>query len=104
MKIGVFLKSQDPQIEQPAHRVSKTMAEQFCGEWCNGKLTAKWLKDCPFIQLLTSEPFKNIKDRNRKGSMLVIPRILPPRAPEGLLLYYPHEDQRTPGLYGTSPA
>lgn len=94
MKIGVFLKSQDPTLDQPAHRVSKTMAEDFCAEWCNGRQTAKAL-DAKFIQLQTSEPFKNVKDRFRKGAMRVIPRILPPRAPEGLLLFYPHKDQRT---------
>lgn len=32
----------------------------------------------------------------------IIPQILPPRGPEGLLLFYPHKDQRTPGIYGMS--
>jgi hypothetical protein len=27
--------------------------------------------------------------------LTIIPQILPPRSPEGLLLYYPHKDQRS---------
>jgi len=90
MRISVFLPHQEL-TEQPAHETSRKIAKQV--------MQYARIVGQNAIQLTTSDSWRTIKQRLRPTvANPEVPRIKPPRAPEGLLLTYPIRDMRS-GIY-----
>lgn len=95
MRTGVLLSPQSPETSSPEHFVSKKLAEAFLGYYHNGKKACVRVSES-LIWIRVNLTFGKLKALLKPTpGPIIIPRIKPPRAPEGLLLTYPIRDQRT---------
>lgn len=92
----VYLRSQVPALGlTPAHYASKQLVPLVLA-----LPLARYCLDGTALHLLTDETWKDTKNRFRAvkiAGKLVVPGILPPRAPELLMLTYPPTHQESDG-------
>lgn len=98
MRICVYLKVQDSQVEAAKHRASRDLVALVLGAFLARQIGQN------AIQLTTDESWRAVKDRFRakpdfgheaegRWEGCDGGQLKPPRPPEGLLLSYPLKDQ-----------
>lgn len=89
-RITVYEKKETPGVSLPSHSASKSLALLVlalpAARWTDEKKTA--------IQLLTTETFKQVKQRARRTLSSEFSQLLPPSPPMSMMLAYP------PAAYG----
>lgn len=94
MRIAVITSDQTPE-SSPEHFISKKLAQQFLSYYHNGRKAVERVSDS-LIWIRVNLTFGKLKALLKPTpGPVIIPKIKPPRAPEGLLLTYPCRDQRT---------
>ncbi len=99
MRFGIILAQHDPRTDHPSHSVSSSLAASFLNTRLRGKPIAirpviNGQESKHLLWLQVEDEFQELKRmfRSSKGPK-PIPRILPPRRPETLLLQYPHPEE-----------
>ncbi len=99
MRIAVLCHNQTPSESTPEHFISKPLAAEFLAYFHNGRRAVVRVSDS-LIWIRISLTFGQLKALLRPNTTnRIVPRILPPRGPENLLLYYPVPDQRSKGCH-----
>lgn len=95
-RVSVYLRCQVPTVGLiPAHYASKQLVPLVLSF-----PLARYCLEGTALHLLTDETWKDTKNRFRAvkiAGKLVVPGILPPRAPELLMLTYPPAHQESDG-------
>lgn len=95
-RVGVLEFEQDHPEAAPVHFVRSDIAAHFCNYYYEGKKAVVRIAPRVIRICITGLTFAKLKALFRATlGPKPIPRIKPPRRPEGLLLYYPITDQRT---------